>query len=265
MSDIQDEKNTAADSVDVTSVVQEALSVDGGPEPRSVSAGRGMTWLLDGFALFRQAPAMWVLAIILFIVLNVVISLVPVLGAIANSLISPILLAGFMVACRTLENDGDLTFSDLLSGFRQHAGRLAGVGALYLLGVILSVLVGFVLLAMFFNVEALEQAFDAGTMQPEMIGLGMLLPILVILLLIMPLVMGYWFAPALVILHNMRPMEAMVRSFFACLRNILPFTVYGFVLLGLIILACIPAFLGLLVVGPVAIASVYAGYRDIFL
>ncbi len=237
-----------------------------GPEPRAVAVGHGMTWLLDGFALFRQSPGMWILAFILFIVFTSLLSVVPFLGSLASMLISPILMGGFMVACKRLENDGELTFEDLLAGFRTHPGRLAGIGALYLLGMILVMVIGVMLFALFTGLDNLDRLTEQlATADPAVAGLGFLLPLLVILLLIMPLLMAYWFAPALVILHGMGPLDAMVRSFFGCLRNVLPFTVYGFVLLGLFILGALPMLLGLLIVGPMAIASVYTGYRDIFL
>ena len=49
-----------------------------------------------------------------------------------------------------------------------------------------------------------------------------------------------------------------------CLKNFVPFLLYGVVLLVLCFVAAIPLGLGFLVLGPVAIASIYAGYRDIF-
>jgi uncharacterized membrane protein len=56
----------------------------------------------------------------------------------------------------------------------------------------------------------------------------------------------------------------MKASFVACLRNIVPFLVYGVILFVLAIVASIPFGLGWLVLGPVMAASLYAGYRDIF-
>jgi uncharacterized membrane protein len=57
---------------------------------------------------------------------------------------------------------------------------------------------------------------------------------------------------------------ALKASFFACLKNIVPFLVYGIVGFVLAIVASIPVMLGWLVLGPVFIASVYTAYRDIF-
>ena len=44
----------------------------------------------------------------------------------------------------------------------------------------------------------------------------------------------------------------------------IPFTLYSLVLLVLAVIAAIPLGLGFLVLIPVAIASIYAAYRDIF-
>jgi uncharacterized membrane protein len=75
---------------------------------------------------------------------------------------------------------------------------------------------------------------------------------------------AYWFAPALVMLHDMPPIEAMKASFFACFRNFVPFLVYSLVMGFTLFIAILPFGLGLLVWVPVAIASTYAAYRQIF-
>jgi uncharacterized membrane protein len=61
------------------------------------------------------------------------------------------------------------------------------------------------------------------------------------------------------------PVEAMKASFRGCLRNWLPFLVYGVIAFILALLATLPAGLGWLVLLPVLTGSVYAGYKDIFL
>ena len=86
----------------------------------------------------------------------------------------------------------------------------------------------------------------------------------VMLALLVPLFAAYWFAPALVVMHDLQPIAAMRESFFACFRNFVPFIVYGIIVLVLAILAAIPFGLGYLVLVPVLMASVYVGYRQIF-
>jgi len=95
-------------------------------------------------------------------------------------------------------------------------------------------------------------------------GLTLSLGVLIMLALLVPLVAAYWFAPVLVIMHDMQPLDAMKASFFACFSNFFAFLVYGIVLIPLSILAMIPFGLGFLVLVPMAIASVYVSYREIF-
>jgi len=76
--------------------------------------------------------------------------------------------------------------------------------------------------------------------------------------------MATWFAPALALFHEQSATEAMKASFIACLRNVLPFLLYGVILFLLAIAASIPFGLGWLVLGPTMAASLYTGYRDIF-
>jgi uncharacterized membrane protein len=74
-----------------------------------------------------------------------------------------------------------------------------------------------------------------------------------------------WFAPALVFLQDVDPIEAIKASFIGCLRNIVPFLVYGVAGLFLAILATIPIGFGWFVLVPVMAVSVYTAYRDIYL
>jgi uncharacterized membrane protein len=87
---------------------------------------------------------------------------------------------------------------------------------------------------------------------------------LVTLLLMVPLLMFYWFAPALVMLNDMAPAAAMKASFRGCMRNVVPFLVYGIIMLLLSFVALIPLGLGLLVWMPLAVTSTYAAYRMIY-
>jgi uncharacterized membrane protein len=80
----------------------------------------------------------------------------------------------------------------------------------------------------------------------------------------MPVLMGYWFAPVLAGLHNLSAVEAMKLSFTACLKNILPFLLYGFIFMALLIIAIIPFGLGLVVVAPLMMTSLYSSYADVF-
>ena len=89
--------------------------------------------------------------------------------------------------------------------------------------------------------------------------------ILLAALCFIPLAMALWFAPALVVIHDVQPWPAMKASLVVCLKNWAPFLVYGLALIPLAILAALPVFLGFLVLSPVIYASIYAGYKGMFL
>jgi uncharacterized membrane protein len=53
-------------------------------------------------------------------------------------------------------------------------------------------------------------------------------------------------------------------SFNACMRNILPFMLYGLIFMGLLVISIIPFGLGLVIVVPWMMTSLYVSYADIF-
>jgi uncharacterized membrane protein len=79
-----------------------------------------------------------------------------------------------------------------------------------------------------------------------------------------PLAMAMWFAGPLIVLADSDVLPALKTSFYACLKNILPFLVWSIAVMVLAVLASIPLLLGWLLFGPVMMASIYISYRDIF-
>jgi uncharacterized membrane protein len=227
--------------------------IEGG---RKVSAGRGASWLGEGWRLFKESPLIWIVNVILFIVLTVAVQVVPIAGGIVGALLAPVLGAGLMMGAHALHHGEPLEVGHLFAGFRQNTGALVLVGVLYLVGVIAIVIVTMLLMGASFV------GLMAGGEQ--ILGPGLIVAVLVGVALAIPLAMAYWFAPALVALNGLGAIEAMKMSFAGCLKNILPFLVYGLVVLLAAIVATIPLALGWLVLGPVLAATLYASYRDIF-
>jgi uncharacterized membrane protein len=93
---------------------------------------------------------------------------------------------------------------------------------------------------------------------------GVLFAILVMLALMVPLAMAVWFAPALVVFRNVAPLPAMKASFAACLKNMLPFLVFGVIAMVLGFIAALPLMLGWLVLLPMLVGAHYASYLDLF-
>ena len=158
----------------------------------------------------------------------------------------------------------EFTVGHLFAGFANRFGPLFLVGALYMLGFIAIALIMALTVGGLLSVTSGLPGMGGSLAGESMAGPLAGVMILVVLGLSIPLVMAYWFAPALVMLDNIAALSAMGLSFRACLKNILPFLVYGIIALAFLILGSIPLFLGLLIVIPGLIASVYTSYRDIF-
>ena len=233
-------------------------------EGQKVAAGRGGTWWSQAWELFKKAPGTWILIFVVFMVLSLVFAIIP-LGSLVTNICYPVIAAGVMLGCRSLEEGNGLTVGHLFAGFKKNVGSLLLVGVLYLVGMMLIALLAGIGAALMIPSFAAKAA--AGQSGPDLM---VLLPILlvvflVVLALMLPLIMALWFAPAIVVFHDVQPMAAMKASFAGSLRNFIPFLVYGLVGFGLAIVAAIPLGLGFLVYGPMLWATVYTGYRDIYI
>jgi len=235
----------------------------------SVAAGNGTKWWTEGWRLFTATPGVWLAITVLYVVIMVMLAFIPVLGTLATTLLAPVFAGGVLSGCRALDRGGPLRIEHLFGGFSDRLGPLMIVGLLYLIGTLAIVVVVGTLLFAAVGMTGIGtlltgDPLQAGVAALAALGIGALFAVLLGLLLGIPLMMAFWFAPALVALRNDEPLAAAKASFDACLRNMLPMLVYS--LLGLVfaIVASIPFGLGWLVLAPVFAASFYASYKDIF-
>ncbi len=230
-------------------------------EGRSVPGGHGWDWIRDGFAMFRQQPGTWILIVIVFVVIAIAMSVIPIVGSLALQLLAPVFTGGIMLGCRQMEEGGEISVGSLFAGFSNNGGRLILLGLSSLLAIVVIVLVT----GTVFGVGGAALLGATTGRDPTTIGFAtILLAVLVILALSLPVYMALWFSPALIALDDLPLGAALKASFSGCLRNFIPFLLYGVVLFVFLILAMIPAGLGMLVMLPVLFASVYTAYRDIY-
>jgi hypothetical protein len=246
----------SAHVADVSQSFDDGELVEGG---QAVPSGNGWQWIADGFALFKLNPGIWILNLIILFVILVVLAVIPFIGTLATYILFPILSGGLMLGCHALAHNEPLEVGHLFAGFREKAGPLAIVGVLYLVGLILIVLIA----SVFFGFSVFGAMFMGS--KPAMSIMMLLLMLLVVLGLSLPLVMAIWFAPALVVFHDLQPMDALKQSFSGCLKNVVPFLVYGIIGFVIGVIAFIPFGLGWLIWAPTLVASIYTGYRDIFI
>jgi uncharacterized membrane protein len=236
-------------------------------DPASLPAGQGWAWIAEAWQLFKKQPGAWIGALILFYLILIVVSLLPLIGGLAVTILTPMLSAGLVIGAHQQDKVGRFEISHLFAGVSRYPGPLALVGLVYLL---FAIGIGILAALMFVGVLAsVSTTVSLETMDPNDIGLFLstpllILPVLVAMLLGIPLAMAMYFAPSLVALDQVPVLKAFSLSFFGCLRNILPFLVYGLVAMLMLILGTLPLLLGLLVVLPILTIAVYTAYRDIF-
>ena len=185
------------------------------------------------------------------------------LGGLVISLLLPVFVGGWMLAARRVDAGGSVEVGDLFAGFRDRLAPLAVIGALalaasLLIALAVTLLGGGAMLGM---IAGGMHGSGAGMMAG--LGAGML-GVLVALLLSLAVTMALWFAPALVVLRGVAPVEAMKASVAACLKNVVPFLVYGALYVVAAAAASIPLLLGWIVLIPVLMLTVYASFEDIF-
>lgn len=232
-------------------------------------AGRaGLDWLVRGWRLFVGAVIPWMGMAAMGLLSVMFIGSIPYAGSMAVELLSPFLVAGFMLASRAAAAKAPFSFFMFVDGFRDAPKPLATIGAVYLAASLLSELAmrglggeGFKLL--FELAQTRPESLDPA--QAELI-LQQALPALAVgLLILTPAMLATWFAPALVMFHGFAPFNALYWSLWACLVNWRPMLIYGLWLtLAAVIAILIPFGLGMLVFVPVALASSYVAYSELF-
>ncbi|OUS29953.1 hypothetical protein A9Q99_07800 [Gammaproteobacteria bacterium 45_16_T64] len=229
--------------------------------PRTVGAGRGISWLGEGYTLYRKSPLAWLGLTIIWLVLMGMSWMIPL----ANNLVQPLLLAGIATACLRLDTAHHFSMEDLFVGFKQQTGSLVLVGAISVSASLVIIIAAFLmgLSSVLSMAEMSKEAIAGGAAEGAILTLLTLL--LVAVTIMTPLAMAMWFSPLLIIFHKVPALEAMKLSFNACLYNMIPFLFYALAAIPLLILAAIPAFLGYLILIPVLFASIYTSYKDIFL
>jgi uncharacterized membrane protein len=180
------------------------------------------------------------------------------------NILNPVFIGGFMIACYKLTQNEEIAVSDLFAGFKHKFGRLVAVGGIYLLMILIVVIVFAAL--MFGIMGQQELAAVANSHNPALIFANFSILSLTLLgvIVMMVISMAYLFAPVLVVMHDVTAIEAMKMSFNGCVRNIVPFLLYGLVAMVLGIIAMIPLGLGYLVLMPILTASIFAAYRQIY-
>jgi len=248
---------------------------------QTLPAAAGWRWIVGGFAIFRRNPPILAMLVAAYWFTVLFLNIIPVLGTVVSSMVIPGLSVGLMRASRNLERGHQIGLPTLYGGLKENTRTLLALGALYLVATL--------------AVLGLSALFDGGNLLRYMLAgnrveraivedADFTLPVLVVVAMMTPVIMAWWFAPVLAAWHRISLVKSLFFSFVACWMNWRPFLVYsigllvvgGFVpglLVGLVLIVApgaLPFATALvtvpmaLVVAPIVFASFYVCYRDIF-
>jgi len=240
------------------------------PAIREVPMGRAFSWLKYGWRMFIERPSDWILMALgsfFLLAISTLCVAIPLIGPLMPPLVMTLLLAGMLFAARVQEFNHRLSFRMLFEGFRRHPGNLTLIGVFYALPLVLMHLLtmlavgGTLLIGLFgWTVGTTVNQLASGFLS-FLAGLGVLW--IVFLMLWGLLLLAMLFAPALVMLDNYPPLDAMRYSLRASLRSLGSIVVLALCLYVLFVVALIPIGLGVLVYIPLVVGTLYAAYRDV--
>ncbi len=248
---------------------------------RVVAFARGVRWLAEGWRLFRVSPITWLVLVFVYWMVMTTVSLVPLLGLAAATVLIPAFSVGFMAASRVCDQRANLELGLLFAGFRTRPAVQLTLGGVYLA----------LLAALLWATTLVDDGSLARWMltgrrpENEVLQSDAFFSALVLAAaLYVPVMMLFWFAPVLGAWHALGVGKALFFSLVATLLNWRAFLGYGlavcvvtvvvpFVLLSALLLVAGGKFkLGimalvfpmLIVLLPTLFASFYASYCDVF-
>ena len=224
-----------------------------------VPASRGVGWVSEAFALFRRAPLAWVGLCAGWVAIWFGLLALPLIQLVGPTLLQPVFFAGFAIAAFKQTAGEPVTMGELFGGFKRNLRGLLQIGVIMLF-------VQYGTLALMRVIGLPEWPADQA---PDFVRYAEMLRerwwVLFVGLGIASIASGaLWFAPQLLVFHNMPVMHAIRWSVYAALANVGAMLVYGAVLFLLLLAAWIPFGLGMLLMLPVMVISTYTSYREVF-
>jgi hypothetical protein len=231
-----------------------------------VDLRRSFVWLGAGWAGFTTNMGGWLALSILFMLVVLLLSMLPFAGLLLIMLLMPFFLTGLLVTAHKSTADSLAQVEDMLLGFHDERLRrpLLWLGMWMVAGTLLIFLMLYPLSWIAINAWYVAPP-DANVTAA---ALAMLDASPVRLLVqggvIVVIVMAFFYAAPLLVFANMTPLEAMLLSFHACLKNILSLILFAMMTLALGILASFVFGLGFMVLIPILSGASYASFCDVF-
>ncbi len=244
-------------------------------QARRLPARHGFLWLIASFRLFRANPPLLTALTMAYLFLIVAVNLLPLVGPFLVPLALPALIVVLANGCRAIERGGGVGTVALTFGVQQHRVPLVRLGGLHLLGSMIILVASLLMEGGQPSLAGPDKTLDEEQMLATMARL---------LIVALPVVTAFWFAPLLTAWDEVSPLKSVFFSFVAAWRNWRAFAVYGLsvtlvaiALPGVLLIAAgaisvvlvnvlsIALKMALIfVMAPTLMASVYISYQDVF-
>ncbi|MGB3918921.1 hypothetical protein J9253_18470 [Thiothrix litoralis] len=227
---------------------------------------RAFIWLGAGWYAFKTSLGTCLALSITFLLAVMLLGMLPFVGIPLIALFIPLLLVGLLVTAHKSLTGALAQVEDGLLGFNdpRFSKPLLLLGAMMVAGLLLLFVVLYPLSGEIFKALYLPGSETSVIVtlaqMAESFPLGLLLQVGLVTVFLM----AFFYATPLVVFEGQAPLEAVSASLLACLRNIVPLTLFGIMTLLLGILASFVFGLGYLVLIPVLTGASYASFRDVF-
>jgi hypothetical protein len=252
-------------------------------QARVLPAARGAFWIIAGFGLYRRNPPLLTTLTLGYLLLVVGFGQLEPVGPFLLPLFLPTLTALIANGCRALDLSLSEPRRELFYGLREHRGPLIRLGGLHLLGT-LAILALDTLFLDSGSGLVVSGKDASGAVVTTIDEAELLWHMLRLLLVALPVLLAFWFAPLLTAWDGVSAGKSLFFSLVAVWRNWRAFVIYaltailvGVVLPGLLLLlatlvskdltemlSAVLRMLLLLILAPVLMTGIYQSYRDIF-
>lgn len=191
----------------------------------NLPANTGWLWVKQGYGYFKQQPIEFFTLFIAYLFFMLILELVPFVGQILAFILLPLFTLSFMQACKEIDQGIRIHPRLLLYGFRlPQAAKLMQLGLLYLIAACVALGAStFVDGGVFWQFISGQKELNVKIVE----GTNMTAAMLFAMLIYIPALLAFWFAGPLIAWHQMPLFKAIFYSFFAALKSIRVFFVYG--------------------------------------
>lgn len=246
-------------------------------EVQKVTVSTAIDWIKNGFELYKKEWLTFSALSFGLLILSIIMNAIPLVSVLWQFFGFALCTFYFFILFNQLHNGQILNlkdaFNELIKISKNNFMLLLLFAVPSVIGFVGGEIVGYAFNMITPNQYGVREASGAYGMMNQLfssglsggavvfaLGLGIIFFIL--LLVVAALYIGAGFCVEPVIFRGVNIVDAFKASWKASIVNVIPLLVYGILIGVLTVIACIPLGLGLLVTGPLGMASVYLASRD---